>query len=267
MRAREPDPLDARYRIARAKELTELGLDVGTEIAPPRVHVLPEEGHLAHARISKARDLRDDLSWPPALLTAAYRRDDAVRAGRVASHRNLNPGLEATFAATREIGGEVLVRAEATSVDREAAGCDPVAQVRDRAGTECDVDERIELEDPLSLRLGVAPADRDDDVGSLALHGAGVSEVRREPRVGLLADGARVEHDDVGLVRSGCLAQSERLEHALDPLRVVRVHLAAERGDVVPPHRARSVAPRRATAPSPRARDAPPRLPRRLAAR
>ena len=37
----------------------------------------------------------------------------------------------------------------------------------------------------------------------------------------------------------GCLAEPERLEHALDPLGVVRVHLAAERGDVVPLHRAR----------------------------
>jgi hypothetical protein len=57
--------------------------------------------------------------------------------------------------------------------------------------------------------------------------------VRREPRVRLLADRARVEDEDVGVVRLDGLAQAELLEHALDPLRVVGVHLAAERGDVV----------------------------------
>ena len=223
---------------------------LGTEIAAPRVDVLPEEGYLADARLGETRDLREDLPRPPALLTTPHGRDDAVRAGRVASHRDLHPGLKATLAAGREVGGKVLVRTEATAFDREAAGGDPVAEVRYRAGAEGDVDEWIELEDPLSLRLGVAATDGDDHVGTLALHGAGVPEVRREPCVGLLADGARVEDDDVGLVRGSCFAQPERLEHALDPLRVVRVHLAAERRDVIPPHRPRSVA-RSATAPSP----------------
>ena len=53
------------------------------------------------------------------------------------------------------------------AVDAEAAGAEPVAEVRDRAGPERDVDVRIEREEPLALRLRVAAADGDDRVGLL----------------------------------------------------------------------------------------------------
>ena len=211
--------------------------ELGREVAAPGVDVLAEQGDLAHAVAASRVDLGDDLPRPPALLAAANGRDDAVRAHGVAAHRDLHPGLEAPLAAYREVGREVLVRAESTARDRVAARADPLAEVRDRARAEGDVDERVSLEDPLSLRLCVAAADGDDDVGSRALQRARVAEVGGEPRVRLLADRAGVEDDHVGLVGSDRLAEPERLEHALDALRVVRVHLAAERRDVVPTHR------------------------------
>ena len=108
--------------------------------------------------------------------------------------------------------------------------------MRDRAGAERDVDVGVELEDPLALRLGVAAADGDHAVGVVALARRGVAEVRGELRVGLLADRAGVEDDDVGLGGGRRLAEAELLEQALDPLRVVSVHLAAEGGDVVAAH-------------------------------
>src|SRR5207249_3881462 len=61
-------------------------------------------------------------------------------------------------------------------------------------------------------------------------------EMSGETGVRLLADRAGVEDDDVRLLLDGRLAEAELLEHALDPLAVVSVHLAAERGDVVAPH-------------------------------
>ena len=130
---------------------------------------------------------------------------------------------------------EVLVRAEAAARS-DAAGAEPVAEMRDRAWSEGDVDERVELEDPLPLRLGVAATDGDDEVWPLALPRAGLAEVGRELRVWLLADRAGVEDDDVGVVPGGRLAEAERLEEALDALRVVRVHLAPEGRDEVPLH-------------------------------
>ena len=249
MRAREADPVDPGDGVARAEELAELGPDVREKIASPGVDVLSEKRDLADAAVSEVRDLRDDLAGPAALLAPSDGRDDAVGTCRIAAHRDLHPGLEASLASDREIGGEVLVGPEATAVDGVAAVRDPVAQMRNRSWAERDVDERIQLEDPLALRFGVAAADGDDDVRLLALPRAGVSEVGRKPRVRLLADRARVEHEDVRLVGVRRLAEPERLEHALDPLRVVSVHLAAERRDVVPPHRGRRVT-RAASGPS-----------------
>ena len=97
--------------------------------------------------------------------------------------------------------GEVLVRAEPAALDPQASVTHPLREVRDRAGPERDVDERIELEDPLALRLRVAATHRDHELRVLALAGTGVAEICRQPRVGLLPDRARVENDDVRLVR------------------------------------------------------------------
>ena len=70
----------------------------------------------------------------------------------------------------RQRGGEgAVVEAEAAARDADAAGAEPVAEVGDRAGPERDVDARVELEDALALRLGVAAADGDHAVGILAL--------------------------------------------------------------------------------------------------
>ena len=79
----------------------------------------------------------------------------------------------------REVGREVLVRAELAARHRVPAGSDPLAEVRDRARPEGDVDERVPLEDALPLRLRVAAADGDDEVGSLTLHARRRSRGRR----------------------------------------------------------------------------------------
>ena len=129
-----------------------------------------------------------------------------------------------------------VVEPEAPARDPDPARAEPVAEMRDRAGPEGDVDARVELEDALALRLGVAAADRDHALRILALARERVAEVGGELRVGLLPDRARVEDDDIGLVGARGLAESELLEQTLDPLRVVGVHLAAESGDVVAAH-------------------------------
>jgi len=66
--------------------------------------------------------------------------------------------------------------------------------------------------------------------------GSRLGEVGSEPLIGLLAHGARVEDDHVGHVLRPRLPQSLRLEHALDPLGIVRVHLASEGRDEVGAH-------------------------------
>src|SRR5207248_2770318 len=120
------------------------------------------------------------------------------------------------------------VESERAARDAEPACTQPVAEMWDRAGAEGDVHLRVELEQPLALRLGIAAADRDHRVGVLTLACDRVTEVRRELRVRLLADRAGVEDEDVRLLLDRSLADPELLEHALDPLGVVSVHLAPE---------------------------------------
>src|SRR5581483_10307961 len=131
----------------------------GKQVAAPRVDVLAEQRDLPDALCREPRHLGEDLAGPAAALAAAHGGDDAVRADRVAAHRDLHPGLEGALAAHRELRRELaVVQAEAAAGDAHAAGAEPFAEVRDRPRAERDVDVGVELEDPLALRLGVATA-------------------------------------------------------------------------------------------------------------
>ena len=231
MRAREADPLDPGDCIDRAQELRE----ARSHVAAVGVDVLAEQRHLADTLHCEPFDLREDLARTPGGLAATDGGHDAVRADRVAAHRDLHPGLEAPLAPdgkpSRE--GALLAGAEPAASDALAAGAEPVAEVRDRAGPERDVHVWVELEQPLPLRLRVAAADGDDRPRPLALQLRRIAHVGGEARVGLLADRAGIEDDHVRLVLRGRLAEPELFEQPFDPLGVVRVHLAAERRDVV----------------------------------
>ena len=166
VRAREANALDAVDRVARAQQLAELGVDLGREVAAPRVDVLAEQRDLARRPPREARHLGEDLAGTAALLAAAHRRHDAVGALRVAAHRDLHPRLERALAVHRELGRErAVVETEAAARDAVPAGAEPLAEVRDRARARTRRRRRVELEDALALRLGVAAADGDHAVG------------------------------------------------------------------------------------------------------
>ena len=132
------------------------------------------------------------------------------------------------------MAGEALELEEALRRQRVAG--QELGELVHLAGPERDVDEREPLEDLVLDRLRPAAADADDPLGILALERPRLVEVGDEALVGLLADRARVEEDQIGVAALRRLAVPERLEHALHPLRVVLVHLAPEGGDVVALH-------------------------------
>ncbi len=86
---------------------------------------------------------------------------------------------------------------------------------------------------------GVAPAlsqtsgHDHHSVGFLALQSSGRAQVAQQPRVGLLADGAGVVHEELPLLRLGHREVAHPLEDPGDAFRVVLVHLAAEGAQVV----------------------------------
>src|SRR3954454_19260354 len=219
MRAREANALDPVDGVACAKQLAELRAQLRREVSPPRVDVLAEQRDLTHPLLCEARHLRDDLARPAALLPPPDGRNDAVRALRVAAHRDLHPCLVAALAVHRQLAGErAVVEPETPARDPASAGTEPLAEMRDRAGAERHVDLRVQLEEPLPLRLRVAAADRDHRVRVRALLRERVADVRREARVGLLADRARVEHEHVSALWRRRLAEAELFEHPLDAL-------------------------------------------------
>ena len=108
--------------------------------------------------------------------------------------------------------------------------------MRNRTRTEGDIDVGVKLKKAFALGLRVAAADGDHLLWITRLQGSRLREMGGEALVGLLPDRAGVEDDHVRLVLLRGLAETELLEHALDPLGIVGVHLTPEGRDVVPAH-------------------------------
>src|SRR5439155_11683380 len=103
------------------------------------------------------------------------------------------PGLDGPLTAPRQLAVEcALVGPERPAGNTEPARAEPLAEVRDRAGPERDVDLRVQLEQPLALGLRVAAADRDNRLRVRALVCDCVAEMGRGLRVRLLPDRAGV---------------------------------------------------------------------------
>src|SRR4029453_1143493 len=131
---------------------------------------------------------------------------------------------------------------EASARNSLAPRPDPLSEMWDGSRPEGDVDVGIEVENPLPLRLRVTAADRDHTVRVGPFQRGGLREMGGEALIGLLADCARVEDDDVRRLGRRGFPEAQFFEHALDPLGVVGVHLAPKGGDVVALH-AFTVAP------------------------
>jgi hypothetical protein len=130
------------------------------------------------------------------------------------------------------VAGEVLELEIALSC--EGIGVEELGQLVDLARTEGDVDEGEALEDLVLDRLRPAAPYSHHALGVFPLQSLCLAEARDEAIVSRLADRAGVEEDQVGSIRRRRLLVPQRLQHPLHPLRVVHVHLAAERCDVVP---------------------------------
>jgi hypothetical protein len=100
-----------------------------------------------------------------------------------------------------------------------------------------DIDPGGPFGDGGAVLLGEATPDDDGQIGPVRLApvllALEVPEGAVEAVVGVLADGAGVEQDEVGVLLGGCAPVAEGLEHAGGAARVVLVHLAPEGADEV----------------------------------
>jgi hypothetical protein len=100
-------------------------------------------------------------------------------------------------------------------------------------GAEDDVDVRRLAGDRVAVLLRKAAADGDLHAGVLGLDRREVAEVAVELVVGVLADRAGVEDDDVGLLAGGDARVARVLQQPGEALGVVDVHLAPVGLDLV----------------------------------
>ena len=124
------------------------------------------------------------------------------------------------------VGGRLLEDLD----DRPARGAllaQQLAGAGDVVRAEHHVDVRCPLDDDRSRSFWARqPPTTICMSGRSVLEGLQLAEVAVELVVGVLADAAGVEHDDVGVVDVGGRAQAVGLEEAGDALGVVLVHLA-----------------------------------------
>ena len=182
---RQVDLADCRHSAIASSPTSECASDAGLNrtrsIHRPRplqqlAEVRREIGRRGHAPTSSAAcpagdldaageafDLAGDLAVA-GRASPPYRGHDAVGAAGVASHRDRTPGLERPLAHGSAAAPRTPapLRCRAPALDAETADAEPVAQVRDRAGAEGHVDERVQIEQALPLSLGVAAAHRAD---------------------------------------------------------------------------------------------------------
>ena len=180
VRAREADPLDSVDGVDGPEQLAELGSISGRRSRPHELTFWPRS--VTSRTPSAARRVTSATISPGRRLCSRPRTDGTMQY----AHLELQPIEICTQAWKRrsrcigQLGREdaLLCDPEAAALHPGPAGAEPVAEVRDRARPEGDVDERIELEEPAALRFGVAAADGDHALRIALLHGPSLSKVR-----------------------------------------------------------------------------------------
>ena len=210
VRAGEADPLQPFDFTAGAQELGER-LPVA-EFDAVGVHVLAQEGHLDGAVVHEGLDLGEDVARAAVLLLAAQGRDDAEGAGVVAAHRDRHPARVHRVPLGGEGGGEDVEGFEDLEL-RLVVVPGPVqqgGQGTDVVGAEDGVHPRGLLQDGFAVLLRQAAADGDLHPRVGGFDRGQHAEVAVELVVGVLPDGAGVEHHDVGVL-TGRPGRSRRL--------------------------------------------------------
>ena len=233
MRAGEANPLETVDCAARTQELAEC-LTVA-ELNAVGVHVLAEQRDLQDPLGDECLDLGENLTGPAVLLRAPQCRDDAEGARVVAPDAHRHPGGIRRVALRRQRRREGLERLldldlglvhHARTLEEDGQGSDVV-------GAEHDIDDRGLLQDHALVLLGKAAADRDLHARVLGLHRDEMAEIAVELVVGVLADRAGVEHDDIGDGAINGRNETSGLQQPRESLGVVDVHLAAVRAHLI----------------------------------
>ena len=199
VRAGEADALEPVDLAGGAQQLAER-LAVA-ELDAVGVDVLAEQRDLDGAVVDEQADLVQDVAGATVLLLAAEARHDAEGAGVVAADRDRHPAAVDRVALGGQRAREDLERLEDLEFGL-AVVARALEQARQRphvVRAEDDVDPRRLVEDGVLVHLREAAADGDLHAVVLVLAGLQVPERAVQLAGGVVADGAGVDDDDVGV--------------------------------------------------------------------
>ena len=235
MRGREADAADAVDLGHGVDEQAEIGDAAVVHRSAIGIDVLAEQVDLAHALFGELGDLGQHVVERSADFLATRVRNHAEAAVlRAAFHdRDERRGTLGTrFGQAVELldfgKADVDLRLAALPARLDHPG-QPVQGLR----SEHEVDERRAPDDRIALLAGHAAADADDHRGLVLLELLPAAELAEHLLLGLLADRAGIDQDDVRL--GGILGQHQAVRRAEDVghlRRVVLVHLATVGLDV-----------------------------------
>lgn len=224
--AGEADPLEPRDRARGPQQLAE-GETVA-EFDSVGVDVLTQQGDLDGSVVDERLHLGEHVAGPAVLLLAAKRGHDAEGAGVVAADGDGDPPAVGGLSSRGKRGGEDVEGLEDLELGLTVVprALEQRGQRSHVVGAEHDVDPGRLLEDDRLVLLREAPAHGDLHPGVLPLDGGELAEVAVQPVVGVLAHGAGVDDDDVGLLTLGANV-ARGFERAAETLGIVHVHLTA----------------------------------------
>ena len=235
MGAGKADPLDARDLMDGFEQAAEVARRVvrGTVM----IDDLPEQLDLAATAVSRLANLGEDVALGPHPLMAARVRHDAKAAELIAAFDDRHVGLQRVGPPRHPQGKrDIVVGIEVDDrLARRRGLFDQHRQPADRLRADDHIGDALRaLEDFRAFLLRHATGNGDD--GMVALfdtHLPQLAEARVQLLLRALADAAGVDHHQIGVDGLVCGFEPCLLQQAGHPLRVVDVHLAAERLDQV----------------------------------
>jgi len=229
------DAVDAVDGGHQVQQLGEVGDAAVTGFAAVAVDVLAEQGHFAHAIFGQVDDLAEHVVQRTADLLATGVGHHAEGAVLAAAFHHRDEGAGAVHAGFRQAVelldfGEGNVHLGGLGHPR---GIDHFRQAVQGLRAEHHVDVGRTVADRRAFLAGHAAADADHQVGVLQFQLAPAAELGEHLVLGLLADRAGVEQDDVGILRPIGDFQGLMLAQQVDHARaVVLVHLATVGFDI-----------------------------------
>ncbi len=195
------------------------------------VDILAQQGDLLVARFHKAPELGQDIAGLAALFAAADIGHDAVGAEVVAAVHNGQPGAELALAPDGDVlhDNGALSRLQKDPLMLLQLLRNELRQGVDAVHAEDEVHIRVALAQLFHhmLLVGHAAAQADHQAGLFLLQALERTHIAENALLGVLADGAGVEEDEVGVFGLVAQAVADIHQHTLDALAVVDVLLAA----------------------------------------